>query len=302
MALSIKKPETDGWGVSWRGLHGTALQRPSGAFSWLLRSPPNGRRQCVPGHPPQSSDPSSIGQMTIANFLNVVYSSAHVQPGGMELGIAERREREKEALRTRIVEAARDIISEAGLDALSMRSIAERIEYSPGTIYLYFRDKEELLGEVIEAGFERMGGYIAEELAAAGKEADAARQHRALGRAYARFALENTAYFRVMFELPSVPQVECRECPPEEQPGHSGTLLVETIQRAMDAGLYQLEDAETGALIAWGLIHGLTSLYVSGHCGSTIPTHEAFLTVVEKAMDSLGRGWVPRETVRREAP
>ncbi|MEX2583368.1 MAG: TetR/AcrR family transcriptional regulator [Gemmatimonadota bacterium] len=215
------------------------------------------------------------------------------------MGIAERREREKEALRTRIVEAARDIISDRGLDALSMRSIAERIEYSPGTIYLYFKDKEELLGEVIKAGFERMGEYIEEELAVAGPEADAVSQHRALGRAYARFALENTAYFRVMFELPTVAQVECvDECRGGEGSMASENLLVETIQRAMDAGLYQLEDAETGALIAWGLLHGLTSLYVSGHLAMTIPTHDAFLALVEKAMDSLGSGWEPRETAR----
>lgn len=212
------------------------------------------------------------------------------------MAIAERREREKEALRTRIVEAARDIISEAGLDALSMRSIAERIEYSPGTIYLYFRDKEALLGEVIKAGFERMGEYIAEELSAAGVEANAARQHRALGRAYARFALENTAYFRVMFELPSVPHAECLECPAEHVPGSSKALLVDAIQRAIDAGLYRIEDAETGALIAWGLIHGLTSLYLSGHCGMTVRTQEAFMGIVERAMDSLAEGWAPRET------
>jgi AcrR family transcriptional regulator len=218
------------------------------------------------------------------------------------LGIAERREREKEALRTRIVEAARDIVSEKGLDALSMRSIAERIEYSPGTIYLYFKDKDDLLGEVIKAGFERMGEYIAEELTALGPDADPARQHRGLGRAYARFALENTAYFRVMFELPTVPQIKRTEdCGSVEAGAGSESLLVDTIQRAMDAGLYQIEDAETGALIAWGLIHGLTSLYVSGHCAAMFPTHEAFLLVVEKAMDSLGNGWVPRETARRAA-
>jgi AcrR family transcriptional regulator len=72
------------------------------------------------------------------------------------MGIAERREREKEALRTLIIEAARDILSEQGLDALSMRAIAERIEYSPATIYLYFRDKDELIREVVCAGFERL--------------------------------------------------------------------------------------------------------------------------------------------------
>jgi AcrR family transcriptional regulator len=214
------------------------------------------------------------------------------------MGIAERREREKEALRTRIVEAARDIVSERGIDALSMRSIAERIEYSPGTIYLYFRDKNQLVGEVMCAGFERMGEYIAAELEAVGAGADAREQHRALGRAYARFALENTAYFRVMFELPAVPQAQCVANHHIGGEGADGDphLLEKVIQRAMDEGLYQHGDAKTWALVAWGLIHGLTSLYLSGQLAEAAGSREEFLGLVEKAMDSLGAGMLPRET------
>lgn len=212
------------------------------------------------------------------------------------MGIAERRGREKEALRTSIVEAARDIVSEAGLDALSMRSIAERIEYSPGTIYLYFRDKNELLGEVIQAGFARMGEYIEAEFRVVGEGASPAGQHRALGRAYAKFAIENTAYFRVMFELPTVPH----RCQPEEvevgREGPCDTLLLEVVQRAIDEGLYTVQDAETGAMIAWGLIHGLTSLYLTGHLAPKVSSSESFLQLLESAMDSLGSGWSPRET------
>lgn len=212
------------------------------------------------------------------------------------MGIAERREREKEALRTRIVEAARDIISESGLDALSMRSIAERIEYSPGTIYLYFRDKDALLRDVIHAGFERMGEYIEAELRTIAGDENPAHQHRALGRAYARFALENTAYFRVMFELPTVPQMECAQAEGDESPLPRERMLVDIIQRAIDAGLYKVRDAESAAVIAWGLIHGLTSLYLSGHLAGAVSSNEGLLELVELAMDSLGFGWVPRET------
>ena len=56
-----------------------------------------------------------------------------------------------------------------------MRAIAQRAEYSAATIYLYFRDKEALLREVIQAGFERMGEYIEAELSAA-RSASAARR------------------------------------------------------------------------------------------------------------------------------
>jgi AcrR family transcriptional regulator len=216
------------------------------------------------------------------------------------MGIAERREREKEALRTRIVEAARDIVSEQGLHALSMRAIAERIEYSPGTLYLYFRDKEELLREVVHAGFQRMSEQVQRELADARPDGNPMLMHRCLGRAYAKFALENTAYFRVMFELPAVAQMECpSECATDVSEFHdegAWAALVNTVQAAIDEGQFTVANAQEGALVSWGLIHGLTSLYLSGHLQEAIASNQAFLELVERAMDSLGSGLTPRET------
>ncbi|HET7275647.1 MAG TPA: TetR/AcrR family transcriptional regulator [Longimicrobiaceae bacterium] len=214
------------------------------------------------------------------------------------MGINERREREKEALRTRIVEAARDIVSAEGLEALSMRALAERIEYSPATLYLYFKDKDELIQEVVREGFRRMGECMCAESSELGSGADATQQHRASGRGYARFALENTAYFRVMFELPTVAQMDCPTHDEEEaQTGQeSWTPVVEVVQRAMDAGLYALPDAHRGAVISWGLVHGLVSLYLSGHLAEVVMSNEEFMKLLEDAMDSLRVGWTPRET------
>ncbi|MDQ3606837.1 MAG: TetR/AcrR family transcriptional regulator [Gemmatimonadota bacterium] len=215
------------------------------------------------------------------------------------MGIAERREREKEQLRTRIIEAARDIVSEKGLDALSMRAIAERIEYSPATIYLYFKDKDELVREVVVAGFQRMSECMREDLMEAGEGANALQEYRAIGRAYARFALENTAYFRVMFELPTVAQMEC-PCP-ESVDGismkdeKSFDFVVETLREAVDSGLVCVHDPFRGALIGWGMVHGLTSLYLSGHLGDAITSNEEFLELIAEAQRSLYQGWRPRE-------
>jgi AcrR family transcriptional regulator len=207
---------------------------------------------------------------------------------------SESREKAREALRTRIVEAARDIVSAEGLDALSMRALAERIEYSPATIYLHFRDKEELLRDVVEEGFRRLSEKVREQTEALGAGANAAQRHRALGRAYALFALDNTAYFRVMFELPTVAHIGGREhCAPEgrAEAASSWCHVVETVQQAIDEGLIQVRDARHGAVIAWGLVHGLTSLYLSGHLGGVVGSHEDFLGMLEVAMDSLGSGW-----------
>lgn len=209
------------------------------------------------------------------------------------------REQAKEALRSRIVEAATDIVSEEGLDALSMRALAERIAYSPAAIYLHFRDKEELLREVVEEGFRRLSATAEAQTEALGPDANAAQRHRALGRAYALFALENTAYFRVMFELPTVARIGRQEhCMPEgrAEAASSWCRVVATVQQAIDEGLIQVRDAQHGAVIAWGLVHGLTSLYLSGHLNPVVRSHEEFLEMLELAMDSLGSGWRRAET------
>ena len=211
------------------------------------------------------------------------------------MGTAERREREREHVRTLILEAARDLLSEEGLSALSMRAIAERIEYSPGTIYLYFRDKDELIAQVVEEGFERLRESVERELSALAETANAAEQYGAIGRAYVRFALENTAYFRVMFELPGSARFECTR---EEREAEAGPKVfdsvVETIERAGREGSFRVADARRAALIGWGMVHGLVSLYVGRHMVPDVASNEEFLVLVEEAMRSIDTGWRPR--------
>lgn len=216
------------------------------------------------------------------------------------MGIAERREREREALRTRIVEAARDIVSEQGLDALSMRAIAERVEYSPATLYLYFRDKDELLREVVAEGFRRLGEESRAQLAEVPEHGAAGERHRALGRAYARFALENTAYFRVMFEIPTVARVrgpaDCVAVGTERQGEGAFCLVLDAVRRAIEEGHIRAEpeDVRRAAIVSWSLVHGLTSLYLSGHLRGDAASHEEFLRLVDEAMASVRIGAPPR--------
>lgn len=60
------------------------------------------------------------------------------------MGIVQRKEREKEEMRRLILDAALRLFREHGYDGVSIRNIAEAIEYSPGTIYLYYKDKSEI--------------------------------------------------------------------------------------------------------------------------------------------------------------
>jgi AcrR family transcriptional regulator len=205
------------------------------------------------------------------------------------MGTAERREREREMVRTAIIEAARDILSEDGLPALSMRAIADRIEYSPATIYLYFRDKDELIRAVVHVAFDVMNEYVLREVAALGETADALTKYGAMGRGYARFAIEHTAYFRAMFELPAVPH---EECPAQEAPVGLDAVA-QTVQNAADAGLIEIQDARRTAILGWGLVHGLTSLYLTGRLTELVSGNEEFMALVEDAMVTMNVGMRP---------
>lgn len=209
----------------------------------------------------------------------------------------------REDVRERIVEAARDIVSEEGLDALSMRALGVRIGHSPGTIYQYFQDKDELLRSVMTEGFRRLGETTEAELAKVSDGARPLERYAALGRGYARFALENTGYFRSMFKMPAVAHMDgCPEAPGSlewgegEDPAHRASRErgIEMIQAAMESGEAEVGDPRRASVLGWGMMHGLTSLYLSGHLQGLVSSHEEFMELVEEAFEALGRGWIPR--------
>ena len=206
------------------------------------------------------------------------------------------RDAQREDLRERIVEAARDIVSEEGLDALSMRALALRIGHSPGTIYLHFQDKDELLRSVMAEGFKRLGESMETELARVGEDEGPLARFAAMGRGYARFALENTGYFRSMFKMPAVAHLEgCPEAAGANEPQElSPRRGIELLQRAMESGQASMEDPGRAELVGHGLIHGLTSLYLSGHLQGRVSSHEEFMELIESGIQTLGHGWLPR--------
>ncbi len=204
---------------------------------------------------------------------------------------------ERADLTRKIVEAARDIVGEEGLDALSMRALAARIGHSPGTIYLHFRDKDELLRTVMTEGFRRLGEVMERELGGMPAAATAIERYASTGRAYARFAVENTGYFRAMFQMPRVPALDsCPSVAADLTAMHEGSkeVVVSLVREAAAAGQVSVKDAEGAAVVGWGLIHGLTSLYVSGHLGSQARNHGEFMELVENAIEALRLGWRPR--------
>ena len=69
------------------------------------------------------------------------------------MGISERKEREKAEMKKQILAAAIELFIEQGFDNVSIRKIAEKIEYSPASIYTYFNDKGAILFDLLQEGF-----------------------------------------------------------------------------------------------------------------------------------------------------
>jgi AcrR family transcriptional regulator len=112
------------------------------------------------------------------------------------MGIAERKERQKAELRDTILAAARRIFLAEGPQALTMRRIAEAIEYSPGTIYLYFTSREDIALHLVREGFEKLVAVLAPVVAA---EADPVERIRAIGAAYIDFGISDPATYQLVF-------------------------------------------------------------------------------------------------------
>src|SRR5687767_11614404 len=103
------------------------------------------------------------------------------------MGVAERKERHKEELKKEILNAAIDLFREKGFEAMSIRNIAEKIEYSPATVYLYYKDKGEIIHALHQEGFKMLVNYF-NPLNVIEHPFE---RLKALGQAYIKFALEN---------------------------------------------------------------------------------------------------------------
>ena len=153
-----------------------------------------------------------------------------------------------------VLEAARDILAVGGLDALSMRSVAERVGVSATAIYHYFENKDALVRRVVEHGFQRFGSYL--EHAAAQHPKGSLERVRSLGEAYLTFALENQSSFRVLFGLHHGDPPRLDELP------HGGGygLLRQAVEDAMASGAMRDGNPDVMVMYLWSVTHGLLTI------------------------------------------
>lgn len=170
------------------------------------------------------------------------------------MGIAERKLRQKEEVRCQIIDAAWKIVQEEGWQSLSMRKIADRIEYSAPIIYGHFESKEALLEEFTRQGYRELYQWV---LKAKEARTDPAEQLEAIWMAYWDFAFANPAYYQLMFGV----EIGCCEMKNGIPEAKAGTEMVtEILNELIASGKHPDADPCLKYYHLWSVVHGLISI------------------------------------------
>ena len=193
------------------------------------------------------------------------------------VGSVDRRTRERQEMRERILDAATKLFVEEGYERTTMRRIADVIEYTPGAIYSYFKDKDEICYALHHRGFDKLNAMTGLALKHVKDPWD---RLYVSGRTYIRFALENPALYDLMFVSRETGRTISEG---EWEPGAEAYAGLHTTVEAFLAH-YGLDwDIDTVAFGAWAVVHGLVSLVVCDRCAMIPAEQHAYL--VESGYD-----------------
>jgi AcrR family transcriptional regulator len=178
------------------------------------------------------------------------------------MAIEDRKQREKEQMRKLILEAAKDIFLEKGYYQTSIRNIADRIEYSPGTIYLYFKEKDEIFYALHNQSF----GLLFEQFAPLALVGNPFERLKAMGRLYMDFAFKNKDLYDLMFIMNAPMNMLHDAC--DWKMGHrTFDTLTYTLKECQELGYFKGHDLQPLSFMIWSALHGMCALYCRDRMG-----------------------------------
>ena len=207
------------------------------------------------------------------------------------MGTTERRDRERLEMQTLILDAARELFATEGYEAVTMRKIAEKIEYSPTAIYSHFKDKLALLRSLMDRDF----AAFAQVLQQTASVKDPVERLRRLGYAYVDFALQYPNHYRFLFMTahPAMPAEESaiQKGNPDQD---AYALLRATVVEVIAQGRLEpdLDDPELVSQIAWGAASGLVALHnvkCNDHWIDWRPPQQAARRLIDLTLDGMLR-------------
>ena len=169
-----------------------------------------------------------------------------------------RRERERENLRRTILGAAREVLVKDGYEAISLRTIADMIEYSPAALYLHFKDKDSILQALIDEGFDELARRLRVV-----KNPGLLEGMTQMGLNYIQFAVDNPRLYEIMFLARSPKDQEHLRAIAEAPPDCFVSLL-EAVEAGMGQGtITRALPIPVIAYTIWGQVHGIASIAIA---------------------------------------
>jgi len=175
------------------------------------------------------------------------------------MGVSERRIRERLDTRQSILAAARELFLLKGFEATTIRNIAEKIEYSPSTIYQHFKDKNEIFYTIHSEAFAELVRYL-----------NASEMHKnpmdqliALGQIYVQFAMENPELYDLMFIMQApIDFLNYLEDTNWIEGKTAFDYLKSIIANCIKQGLIIETDLESLSYLVWSTVHGLVTISI----------------------------------------
>ncbi len=161
-------------------------------------------------------------------------------------------------MREAILAAAMKLFLDESFEKTTMRRIAQAIEYTPGALYSYFKDKDEILFALHQRGFDQLFAVQVPALSIA----DPVERLRRLGEIYIEFALANPQTYDLMFiasktghSIEEADEWHCGE--------RAYGVVRDTMREIIESGrLRATSDPEVAAFAAWSAVHGIVSLVI----------------------------------------
>ena len=211
------------------------------------------------------------------------------------MGVKERRQRERTEVREKILDAALEAFAKDGEDGLTMRALADAIEYSPPVLYAHFRDKNAIIRELCYRQLRTLAKLFANFGAL-----DPVERLRQIGYVYADFAVENPAHFRFLFLTLHTFETDDEELAKDDPQRNAYAFLKHTVKEGLDAGVFRPEytDVEEIAQLCWGSAHGFVALQNIKGEDSWIEWRDA-RTSAHRLIDATVNGLVRPEMMER---
>ena len=175
------------------------------------------------------------------------------------MGINERKEKQKLEIKKMILDASMKLFVEEGFESVTIRKIANLIEYSPTTIYLYFKDKNEIFYQLHELGFQKMGEMNS---SVAAIKNPLTRLYK-MGENYIEFGLTHPEFYDIMFISRAPMQVlEAMENCDWKSGEAALHALMATVDECMQKKFIRKQNVQVVTMAIWGMVHGLVSLQI----------------------------------------